>query len=677
MLSLESYPEPIFLRTTSVRYLTPFLWNATYHEQYTYMSGLEGLGAAASVLGVFGAVKTCIDLLDILSSARSAERDLEDLFVHLQWQRIRFYCWVQETGFTEVMVKQEGTPTLQPSEMINLLPREFRFHFMLSHIHRSIDNMNGRLKSARLVLERYSSTSNSTREGWLEKLRRGLNQDADSNASKVPTRRTGSPRLSLFARLRWVAGDEKELSQLLDALRNYNVELKELLPYYKMTAFERRVGLVLVTSKNLAADMAASEFESQSVSAVEGDDQFRQHRGAAQLLKRGYDLEARESAQNLHPPFQSQDEGLSPRRTCYDTAPSPYSFQAQPSLYRNISEFKFTQPGSADSATREFASNGTAPLIIEWRYYSTKITKEGLSALDIRIHMLAMQLQQSSTLPDISVLNCLGHFRDERNYRYGMVFEYPKDCSKTTPISLRDRLMEDHRRRIRRDLGDRFRVARILVTTIYRLFSVRWFHKNISSNNVLFFENNTNPNTLDTPYVCGFEFARRDAQLESSERFPSLYHEAYTATEQRLYWYPDRIMAIAKESQGKGFELPSTSSPRYQREYDAYSLGVLLLEIGLWCPISRIFKDSKTDDLLVFVAEIKKRYMLELRGRMGKVYAEVVNRCLNGSFGCANAGDKTEQSDLVADEDDERRSRAFLEDYERLAVSMMERPLGS
>lgn len=640
------------------------------------MSGLEGLGAAASVIGMIGAVKTCIDLLDILSSARSAERDLEDLLVHLQWQRIRFYCWVQETGFTEVMVKQESTPTPQASEMIDLLPHEFRFPFMLSHIHRSIDNMNGRLRAARLVLERYSTTSHSNRESWLEKLRRGLNQDAGSNSSRLPARCTGSPRLSLFARLRWVAGDEKELSQLVDALRTYNVELKELLPYYKMTAFERRVGLILVTSKNLAAGIAATESESQSVSAIEGDDQFRQHRGAAQLLERGYDIEARESAQTLHPPCQSQDEGLSPRRYCYDKAPSPYSFQAQPSLYRNISEFKFTQPGSADSATREFASDGTAPLIIEWRYYSTKIATESLSTLDIRIHMLAMQLRQSSTLPDISVLNCLGHFRDERNHRYGMVFEYPKDGSKTTPVSLRDRLMDDHRRRLRRDLDDRFRVARILVTTIYRLFSVRWFHKNISSNNVLFFENNTNPNTLGTPYICGFEFARRDAQFEVSEKFPSLYHEAYAATEQRLYWHPDRMMATVKESQGKGSELPSTSSPRYQREYDTYSLGVLLLEIGLWCPISRIFKDCKTDDLLVFVAEIKKRYVLELRGRMGKVYAEVVNRCLNGDFGCANAGNKAEQSDLDADENDERRSRAFLEDYERLAVSMMERPLG-
>lgn len=47
------------------------------------MSGMEVLGAAASVVSINSAVKTCIDLLDILSSARSAERGLEDLLVHL------------------------------------------------------------------------------------------------------------------------------------------------------------------------------------------------------------------------------------------------------------------------------------------------------------------------------------------------------------------------------------------------------------------------------------------------------------------------------------------------------------------------------------------------------------------------------------------------------------------
>jgi hypothetical protein len=100
-------------------------------------SGGFGWGrAAASVVGVAGAVKMCIDLLDILSTARSAERDLEDLLVHLQWQRIRFYCWVLETGFADVIIDGQHEPnrTSPDSKTLPLLPREFHIPFFLLHI---------------------------------------------------------------------------------------------------------------------------------------------------------------------------------------------------------------------------------------------------------------------------------------------------------------------------------------------------------------------------------------------------------------------------------------------------------------------------------------------------------------------------------------------------------------
>lgn len=107
-------------------------------------------------------------------------------------------------------MKEESTPVLQALEMIDLVPHEFRLPFMLSHIQRSIDSMNGRLRLARIVPERYPTISHSNCGSWLEKLRRGLNQDADA---KTPIPCTSSPRLGLFARLHWVAGDEKDLLQ--------------------------------------------------------------------------------------------------------------------------------------------------------------------------------------------------------------------------------------------------------------------------------------------------------------------------------------------------------------------------------------------------------------------------------------------------------------------------------
>src|SRR3954451_12399026 len=85
----------------------------------------------------------------------------------------------------------------------------------------------------------------------------------------------GHQDLTCSLGLRWVAGDEKELRQLVDGLRTYNVELKEVLPYCKMATFERRVGLVLVSSRHLAAGIAAARSASHLLQAAEEDEQFR------------------------------------------------------------------------------------------------------------------------------------------------------------------------------------------------------------------------------------------------------------------------------------------------------------------------------------------------------------------------------------------------------------------
>jgi hypothetical protein len=52
---------------------------------------------------------------------------------------------------------------------------------------------------------------------------------------------------------------------------------------------------------------------------------------------------------------------------------------------------------------------------------------------------------------------------------------------------------------------------------------------------------------LELPYVCGFDLARRDAYLETSEKLPSICHDTYTATDQRLYWHPDRNSQFDKQ----------------------------------------------------------------------------------------------------------------------------------
>jgi hypothetical protein len=265
-----------------------------------------------------------------------------------------------------------------------------------------------------------------------------------------------------------------------------------------------------------------------------------------------------------------------------------------------------------------------------------------LSYLDARVHMLSLQLQQLSSLDENGILCCRGHFHDEKNYRRGIVFEYPGDRQTTTPVTLQDRLKDDHERRVRRDLNERFRLARSLITTVYRLFSVNSLRKNLSTNNILLFEGDPDPDvhSIQSPFICGFVFARRDAKLELSENLATVYQDTYAAINGRLYWHPDRQLPPGLQ-EDSGISLVSNaglSRPGYRREFDCYSLGILLLEIGLWCPVHRILKDCKTEDLAVFATKVKETYVPELRGRMGKVYTDIVSSCLEGNFGTGYAG---------------------------------------
>ncbi|SCO78746.1 uncharacterized protein FRV6_02959 [Fusarium oxysporum] len=630
------------------------------------MSGLEALGAAASIIGVVGALKTCIDLLDIISTARGADLELEHLLVHLQWQRIRFYCWVQETGFTEAIIQDDERPAMQASDMLAFIQDDFRRGHILSHIQRSVANMNKCLKEAKPTLERYFSNRPSSNESWRTRLDRFLNPSNALTSAVVGEREAAQPKLGLWARIRWASCDGKQLTHLVDTLRKYNTELADLLPFYRMARFERRIGRVLVTTRQLAASLADISSNINTTSDI-GTGQFgRQYSLMAQLLESKHQTEVLERDQPK-PVDMSNNEHVE----ALTLAPTIAASQA--SLNLRASEIRFDRRVTEGFRTREFGSREASPLIIEWRHYSSEETRETRSSIDIRVHMLAMQLQQLSALHHTGVLPCLGYFHDPKRYRYGIAFHYPRGDSAASPTSLADRLNQDQPRRIRRDLGDRLHAARSLIGTVYQMLSVNWLHKNISSSNVLLFEVERDSYTVETPFLCGFDLTRRDNDMEPSGKLPSIYLNNFPSLNERLYWHPARTAAVPDlTASAVGYTLPLT---RYRREFDIYSLGVVLLEIGLWCPIKRIFKDCQTEDLGVFSEQLKTKYVPELRGRMGRVYADVVVNCLKGNFGegYIPLHDGSESS---AEDDKELRRRRFLEDFERKVVCMIETPVG-
>ncbi|KAL2854213.1 hypothetical protein BJX68DRAFT_233037 [Aspergillus pseudodeflectus] len=165
-------------------------------------------------------------------------------------------------------------------------------------------------------------------------------------------------------------------------------------------------------------------------------------------------------------------------------------------------------------------------------------------------------------------------------------------------------------------LESRFILARELSAALSQFHTVKWIHKSFRSNNILFFQDTQSKDTTPSfhrPYLFGWEYARPESGFSSRV-------DEKDDIEENVYRHPEQ------------WGLPTSS---FNRLHDIYSLGVVLLEIGLWKPVISLhrwgFKNvglgSEVKDYLIESARHQR-----LRAAMGERYQNLVLSCLQGSF---------------------------------------------
>lgn len=213
----------------------------------------------------------------------------------------------------------------------------------------------------------------------------------------------------------------------------------------------------------------------------------------------------------------------------------------------------------------------------------------------------------------------------------------PPGCASSTPRSLRDLLLSTP---APHSLSLRFEIARQLARSIGSVHALGFVHKNLRPETVLVFDSGgADGGTQQQPFVflVGFEHFRREDQATQRRGDDFI--------ERNLYRHPSR----------QGFR------PRedYVMQHDIYSLGVCLLEVGLWrsfishevaAPLdAELFgleAYASWERIRAFVALSAKEHLLPLArtrlpGCMGTRYAEIVETCLtclepdNADFGDA------------------------------------------
>lgn len=229
------------------------------------------------------------------------------------------------------------------------------------------------------------------------------------------------------------------------------------------------------------------------------------------------------------------------------------------------------------------------------------------------------------------ILTCYGVIKstDDGVSDFKFVFEIPDRLR--NPCSLRSLLaISTNKQRPTYPLNERFELAKRLARSVMFVHSSNLVHKNIRPDTVVIFHDEAN--SLGIPFLVGFE------KIRSVGAFTHLVGDA--EWQKNLYRHPNRQGLRHEES--------------YKMQHDIYSLGVCLLEIGLWTSFScwneetscfepgpdlDISEHLKNKDQRRRAHQIKETLVdmavEQLPGAMGQRYTEVTTSCLM----CLDKGD--------------------------------------
>jgi len=285
------------------------------------------------------------------------------------------------------------------------------------------------------------------------------------------------------------------------------------------------------------------------------------------------------------------------------------------------------------SATTRAAT--TCQSLIEWKQYEGIWSTEAGNLLFERVELLTDFLRTAtSSSPmaediNLCLLDCLGYCHDESRQRLGLVFAVPRGVPDRRSVRRLSDLMTAYQA-VKRSpplVGSRIMLARMLCEALFGLHVSGWFHKSFNSRNILFFsetsggaissssdsdDSEDEPGadiegySILAPFIVGFGHSRPGT--------PGTFSEPGAATgSMRRFMHP----AYHEES----------PLQKYRHEFDYYSLGLVLIEIGYWTPLDVLLRghpaaaDSST---IGGMRLVDRELASDVGGLVGGVYQSVV-----------------------------------------------------
>lgn len=251
-------------------------------------------------------------------------------------------------------------------------------------------------------------------------------------------------------------------------------------------------------------------------------------------------------------------------------------------------------------------------VLIEWVDYE-KDDEDAKFNHRRRVDDLARMIHTASNRhPDLHTVDCIGYTDDNTTCRYGLIYKAPQPSYSTLNALI---LSNDLRTP---DLGDRFRLAHTLAVALWSLHSLDWLHKSVCSSNILFFPSTFSASAtratavaasipdISSPYILGFDASRPDqmGELSVASKNPAASD---------LHRHPASLNGMSRK--------------QYCKSFDIYSLGLVLLEIGLWKVLQTYHRPHYTAERFRDKV-VLQNLVPNLGSKTGRLYREVVERCL-------------------------------------------------
>jgi hypothetical protein len=392
-------------------------------------------------------------------------------------------------------------------------------------------------------------------------------------------------RISILKKLRWAITDKEKFEALILLLSKFNNDLYSLISPLDAKIIAKAVAGEILRTTNIV--------------------QLANIRRAA--LGSGTDVEALATRKYnasiiLQTPAEVPDMRVSGGLKCLDVKLTAANRR------RAVGNYRDTKPGVLK------------PVIIEWKFVDPTISNRDKDLLESNTRNMAYFLQQEKSNPLTGTLRCLGTTGiisdSDEHKKYGLIYNLPDGVGTgELPISLFDILPDEDDNNDYEELflGDKFRIAQMLSQALYQLLVSNWLHKSIRSENVSFFQprSNLSKRTLrsistEAMFLTGYDFARPGGLKDPTQKAGNIAFD--------IYAHP----------------LYRGGKVKYSRLFDIYSLGVVLLEIGLWRRIESGVRPDQTPDSVRSM--LIQACIDELGPAMGKSYRDAVQCCLEGDF---------------------------------------------